>query len=154
MLGAALFTLAGCGGSSRPAKPASTGASRSSSTPSSASSIVTATATASASARTVSASAGGLTATMLGSSHTPRVGGWPVRFTATRSGRPASATVTYEFLLGAQVVAHRSHYHFTGSFSDELQWPADAVGYPLMLRAVIASGLSVINLDYPVQVSR
>ncbi len=102
----------------------------------------------------VSATAGGVTATMYGSSHTPKVGPWPLHFTVTADGRAATASVSYEFLFGGTVVARRSHYTFTGSFSDVAQWPATAVGYPLTFRAVITSGRSVINLDYPVQVTR
>jgi hypothetical protein len=84
----------------------------------------------------------------------PKVGHWPVHFTVTRAGRPARASVSYEYLFGGQVVAHRAHYTFTGAFSDVFQWPAEAVGYPLTFRAVITAGRSVIYLDYPVQVSR
>ena len=124
------------------------------STAPSGSSAPSATASAPAGAETVSASAGGVTATMHGSSHHPRVGLWPVHFTVTRLGHPARAAVSYEFLFAGQVVARRSHYIFTGSFSDRIEWPADAVGYPLTLRAVITAGRTVLNLDYPVQVSR
>jgi hypothetical protein len=52
------------------------------------------------------------------------------------------------------VVAHRSHYRFTGSFHDTFEWPASAVGYPLTFRAVIKSDGATLNLDYPVQVVR
>ena len=52
-----------------------------------------------------------------------------------------------------QVVARRSHYNFTGHFSDTFQWPASAVGYPLSLRAVIVSGKTTFNLDYAVRVT-
>ncbi len=62
--------------------------------------------------------------------------------------------MVYQFLLASQAVAHRSHDVFSGRFSDVLQWPASAVGYPLTFRAVITSGATTINLDYPVQVHR
>jgi hypothetical protein len=61
--------------------------------------------------------------------------------------------VSYEYLLGSKVVAHRSHYAFTGHFSDVFTWPSSAVGYPLTLRAVIVSEGVTVNLDYPVQVT-
>jgi hypothetical protein len=61
--------------------------------------------------------------------------------------------VSYEYLFGGQVVAHRSHYTFTGHFSDIFQWPSSAVGYPLTFRAVIVSEGVTIDLDYPVQVT-
>ena len=113
----------------------------------------TATATASGSATTVTASAGAVTASMHGSTHQPRVGPlWPVSFIVTTAGRPAPASLEYEFLLAGQVVAHRSHYRFAGRFHDTIEWPAAAVGYPLTLRAVIRAGGALLNLDYAVKV--
>jgi hypothetical protein len=92
---------------------------------------------------------------MHATSHHPHVGArWPISFAVAGNGRPAQAEVAYEYLFGGQVVAHRSHYRFTGSFHDVFQWPASAVGYPLTFRAVITSGGATLNLDYPVQVQR
>ena len=106
-------------------------------------------------AGTVSASSQGVTAALRAPTHSPRVGvGWPIHFTVARAGAPARASVSYEYLLGTQVVAHRSHYTFTGHFSDLFDWPAAAVGYPLTFRAVIVSGGVTLDLDYPVQVVR
>ncbi|HUN78570.1 MAG TPA: hypothetical protein VMU32_06610 [Solirubrobacteraceae bacterium] len=79
---------------------------------------------------------------------------WPISFTVSSHGRPAHASVNYEYLFGGQVVAHRSHYVFTGHFADVFKWPASAVGYPLTFRAVIVSGHVKLNLDYAVQVVR
>jgi hypothetical protein len=85
----------------------------------------------------------------------PKVGRpWPVRFTVTSAAGPVQASVRYEYLYGGQVVAHRSHYTFTGHFSDTFIWPAASVGYPLTFRAVVVSGGTTIHLDYPVQVTR
>jgi hypothetical protein len=99
-------------------------------------------------------SAGGVTATLHAGTHHPKVGApWPIRFRVSSGGRPARASVSYEYLFGGQVVAHRSHYTFTGHFSDVFKWPSSAVGYPLTFRAVIGSGGKTINLDYPVQVT-
>jgi len=101
----------------------------------------------------VSASAGGLSASMHASSHHPTVNRpWPLSFTVTRAGRPALASVSYEYLFAGQVVARRDHYAFTGRFSDVFVWPAAAVGYPLTFRAVIVSAATTIDLDYAVQV--
>jgi hypothetical protein len=92
---------------------------------------------------------------MHGSTHTPVVGPlWPDSFRVTSAGRPAVASLEYEFLLAGQVVARRSHYTFTGSFHDTIEWPAAAVGYPLTLRAVVRSGSATLDLDYPVKVHR
>jgi hypothetical protein len=101
----------------------------------------------------VRVSSGAITATMHASTHHPRVNErWPVAFLVTHAGRPAKAEVAYEYLFAGQVVAHRSHYRFTGSFHDVFQWPSSAVGYPLTFRAVIVSATTTLNLDYPVQV--
>jgi hypothetical protein len=103
--------------------------------------------------RVVSASSGGITATMHAHTHHPHVNGrWPIAFMVTSNGKLAKAEVVYEYLFGGQVVAHRSHYRFTGSFHDIFEWPSSAVGYPLTFRAVITSGGVTLNLDYPVQV--
>jgi hypothetical protein len=104
---------------------------------------------------TVTGSSGLLTATLRAGTHRPKVGDpWPVHFTVTRAGAPARASVGYEFLFSGQVVARRSHYTFTGSFSDIVVWPSQSVGYPLTFRAVIVSQGATIYLDYPVQVAR
>jgi hypothetical protein len=101
----------------------------------------------------VRASSGGTTATMHASTHHPRVNKrWPIAFVVTRDGKPVKAEVAYEYLFAGQVVAHRSHYRFTGSFHDIFMWPSSAVGYPLTFRAVITAGGATLNLDYPVQV--
>ncbi len=100
----------------------------------------------------VRASSGGVTATMHAATHHPHVGHWPVQFVVTHEGRPVKAEVRYEYLFGGQVVAHRSHYKFTGSFHDVFTWPSSAVGYPLTFRAVIIAGGATLNLDYAVQV--
>jgi hypothetical protein len=92
---------------------------------------------------------------MRGSTHAPKVERpWPLRFTVTRGGHAVRASLSYEYLFGGQVVAHRSHYTFVGHFSDVFKWPSTAVGYPLTFRAVIVSEGATINLEYPVQVSR
>jgi hypothetical protein len=102
----------------------------------------------------VRASSGGVTATMHASTHRPHVNKrWPIAFVVTRGGKPAKAQVAYEYLFAGQVVAHRSHYTFTGSFHDIFEWPSSAVGYPLTFRAVITAGGATVNLDYPVQVA-
>jgi hypothetical protein len=103
----------------------------------------------------VRASSGDVTATMHASTHHPRVSArWPISFLVTGAGKPTSAKVQYEYLFGGQVVAHRSHYTFRGSFHDIFTWPSSAVGYPLTFRAVITAGATTLNLDYPVQVVR
>jgi hypothetical protein len=105
---------------------------------------------------TVSGSSGAFRASMHAGTHHPRVGRrWLVSFTATRNGRPARASVGYEFLFGGKVVARRSHYRFRGHFEDTFYWPAQSVGYPLTLRAVVkGSHGATVYLDYAIQVIR
>jgi len=163
MLTAAVLLAGGCGGSSTKATTSnatathSSSASTATSTPSNASSSAHATApgaTSSTSGPIVTASAGGLTATMHTSGHHPKVNRpWPIHFMVTRGGRPVHASVAYEYLFAGQVVAHRAHDTFTGHFSDVFIWPSASVGYPLTFRAVIVSGATTLNLDYAVQVS-
>jgi hypothetical protein len=91
---------------------------------------------------------------MRAGTHHPKVNAhWPVHFVVKRGAVPLAASVSYEFLFAGQVVARRSHFTFTGHFSDVFMWPSSAVGYPLTFRAVIVSAGARINLDYPVQVS-
>jgi hypothetical protein len=156
LLAAAL--LSACGGSSKPSTNSSTGSSTSSSTTAStsaatsASTGVTGTSTAPG---VVSASAGGVSATLHATTHSPKVNvAWPISFTVSKAGAPAQAKLVYEYLFGGTVVAKRSNYTFTGHFHDNFLWPGSAVGYPLMFRAVITAGGQTLLLDYPVQVVR
>jgi hypothetical protein len=156
--------LAGCGKSSTTTstgsstdQPAKTTSSASTTQPSTTSKSATATITvapATPGALIVSGSVGGVTATLHASTHTPTVDHpWPLHLTVTHGGALVKAIVEYEYLFGGQVVAHRSHYTFTGHFSDVFRWPSTAVGYPLTFRAVITSEGATINLDYPVRVT-
>jgi hypothetical protein len=162
---AALLLICGCGSSSQPktgtGSTPSTGSTGSIAThatattpaPASQTATTTTTATSTATSSVVSASVGGVSATLHAATHHPRVQApWPIHFTVTHAGAPAHASVSYEYLFAGQVVAHRSHYTFVGAFSDTFHWPASAVGYPLTFRAVIVSSGVTINLDYPVQV--
>ncbi len=95
----------------------------------------------------------GVSATFHADTHHPRVDEpWPIQLTVTRAGRAVEAGVSYEFLFGNMVVAHRSHHTFDGRFSDLLRWPSTAAGYPLTFRAVVTAGSATIDLDYRVQV--
>jgi hypothetical protein len=159
---AAVLLLAGCGQSSsgKPtptatAKPAqqTTGTSTRPSSSGAAAAPRPPVSSSAGAAGTVTGSSDGVTATLHAGTHHPRVERpWPIRFTVSSGGRAARAGVSYEYLFGGQVVAHRSHYTFTGHFSDVFKWPSAAVGYPLTFRAVIVSGRATIDLDYPVQV--
>ncbi len=156
--------LLGCGKSSTAtstasstSRPASTASSASTTQPSTTSKSTSTTITvapATPTALVLSGSVGDITATLHASTHTPTVNRpWPLHFTVTHGGALVKATVEYEYMFGGQVVAHRSHYTFTGHFSDVFRWPSTAVGYPLTFRAVIVSKGATINLDYPVRVT-
>ena len=145
--------LGACGGSS--AKSTSHGSSTSSSSSTKSSSTSTGVTGSSTAPGVVTATAGGVSATMHASSHSPKVNvPWPVSFVVTRAGAPVRAKVEYEYLFGGNVVAKRSNYSFDGRFDDQFIWPGSAVGYPLTFRAVISAGAQTLFLDYPVQVVR
>lgn len=149
--------LSACGGSSKPSSHAasttsssSTAASTSAAT--STSTGVTGTSTA---AGVVSASSGGVTATLRATTHSPKVNvAWPISFAVVKAGAPVQAKVRYEYLFGGTVVAKRSNYTFNGHFHDNFLWPGSAVGYPLTFRALISADGQTLLLDYPVQVVR
>ena len=116
-----------------------------------------------AAAQTVRGSSGPLSATLHAGTHHPKVSAnWPLQVTASLSGRPAHASIGYQFLYSGQVVSTqiprypngKPHTSFTGSFSDLLQFPARSVGYPLTLQVHIVAGGRAVNLDYALQVIR
>jgi hypothetical protein len=153
--GALALALAGCGQSSNETSNKSSTATVAKPPAATSTAQQPAVASSGATARTVSGSAGGVSARMRAGTHHPKVGRpWPIRFTVTAAGHPLKAAVSYEYLFAGQVVAHRSHYTFTGHFSDTFLWPSSAVGYPLTFRATIVAKGATIKLDYPVQVSR
>lgn len=148
--------LSACGGSGKSNTTASTTSPSSSSTTASSSTStgggVTGTNTAPG---VVSASAGGVSARLHATTHSPKVNvPWPISFTVSKAGAPVQAKLSYEYLFGGNVVAKRSNYTFTGHFSDRFLWPGSAAGYPLTFRAVVIAGGQTLNLDYAVQVVR
>lgn len=100
-----------------------------------------------------------LVATLQAPGHRPKVGNWPIAITLRWRGSPARGHVSYEFLLGGQVVSRQpvgggQSPDFTGVFHDVIIWPASSVGYPLTFRAVVTSPHGTKLLDYPVVVRR
>lgn len=148
--------LAACGGgeSSKNSTSSSSSITTTSATQTSAATSTTVTGTA-VSPGLVKATAGEVTATLRAGTHKPRVNAaWPIHFRVLEGSTPAKAHVSYEYMFGGSVVAKRSHYAFSGHFSDVFRWPSSAVGYPLTFRAVIIAGGQTLNLDYPVKVER
>ena len=154
LLAGVLLALAGCGGSSSSSSTAkSTPSTASTTTSTPAGGSQAALAAAATAAGSIVGTSGPLLATLHATTHQPKVNAaWPIHVAAYENSAPASASISYEYLFGGAVVARRSHYTFTGHFSDIIRWPATAVGYQLTFRAVVTSGSSVVNLDYPVQV--
>lgn len=112
---------------------------------------------ATAAATTVRAASGPFVVTMVAGTHSPKANApWPIRLTATLSGRPAHCGINYQFLFQGQQVSsqiprypnHKPHTSFTGHFSDTLSFPANSVGYPLTLQVHVWSGSRVVNLHY------
>jgi hypothetical protein len=146
-LGALLagVAVAGCGGGSggKKTSSATTGAPPTTTRPSTA----------------PSSAAADLVATLRAPGHHPKVNGhWPITVHLTWRGTPTRGHVSYEFLLGSQVVSRQQvggkSPDFTGSFTDDITWPASSVGYQLTFRVVVTSPHGTKNLDYPVQVER
>lgn len=145
--------IGACGGSGKPATSSST--SSQTSTQSATTQTTTAVTGTVVSPGVVRATSGPISATLHATTHKPRVNqAWPISFDVTSEGSPARAEVRYQYLFGGNVVAKRSHYRFTGHFSDIFRWPASSVGYPLTFRAVILASGKTLYLEYPVQVER
>lgn len=115
--------------------------------------------TTTAPASTTPSAAAALVARLRMPSHQPKAGGhWPITVVLTWHGKPARGHISYEFLLGGQVVSRQQvggeSPNFTGTFHDDILWPASAVGYTLTFRVVVTSPYGTKNLDHPVRVQR
>lgn len=102
------------------------------------------------------ASSGPLAATMVPSTHYPKIKAkWPLSVTATLHGKPAHASAIYQFLFGGVVVStqyptYNKHFMFTGHFSDNLVFPPPSDLQALTLQVVIKSGGHTVNLDWAI----
>lgn len=95
--------------------------------------------------------------TLRGENHAPKVNhSWGYSVVVTDAhGHPLNGAVEIEFAFGGQVVGHdtpRSHPVVGGRWHDTLKFPADAVGEPLSLQAVVHTPLGSITLDWPIEV--
>jgi len=103
-----------------------------------------------------SASSGPLLATMVPSTHDPKINAkWPLEVSATLDGKPAHAGAEYQFLFGFTVVSTQyprsnKRFTFTGHFSDNLVFPPDAKGEPLTLQIVIEDAGHTAKLDWAI----
>jgi hypothetical protein len=122
--------------------------------------LILAAACATALASTVTATSGALTGTLQAGTHHPKANAnWWVTVTAKVHGKAATASAWYQFLYNGQQVRKEyvkgnKHFHFHGSFRDNLTFPADAVGYPLVVRVVVSAGADTVYLPYSVTTIR
>lgn len=140
---AAAFAVAGCGSSSHH---------RTSKT------VAVHSVTASAALTTMSvAKAGTLSVVLHAPTTEPKVGvGWPITVEAhTPAGKPVNGTVSYAFIFGGAVVARRPGGQMReGVFHDHLEFPAQAVGYPLTLEVIVEGEGSRGSTRRPVKAER
>jgi hypothetical protein len=162
LLSAAVLCAAplGCGGSaSKPSATRSTSTQTSTTTATAAATTTTTAPTQSQSSGTSSVSTGPVRGTLRGENHAPKVNrAWRYSVTVTdASGHPLNGTVDIEFAFGGQVVGHDtppSHPIVNGRWHDSLKFPADAVGQPLSVQAVVHTASGSITLDWAITVKQ
>jgi len=108
---------------------------------------------------TSSVSTGPVHGTLSAVNHAPKVNqNWPYSVVVTdASGHPLSGIVDIEFVFSGRVVGRDTpptHPVTNGRWHDYLQFPAQAVGIPLLFQAVVDTHLGSITLDWPVTVAR
>jgi hypothetical protein len=72
-------------------------------------------------------------------------------------GHPLSGTVKIQFAYGGQVVGTDHppvHPVKDGSWHDNLTFPAESVGYPLTLQAVVHTKAGSVTLSWPITVHK
>jgi len=104
-------------------------------------------------------STGAVHASFQGAGHNPAVKqSWPYSVHVTdASGHPLSGTVKIQFSFGGQVVGTDHppvHPVKHGSWHDTLTFPAESVGYPLILQAVVHTGAGSVTLSWPITVHK
>lgn len=89
-------------------------------------------------------------------SHAPKAGvHWTAAVTARRGGRALAGTVSLDVLYAGRVVRHVDRGRLRGGrWSKTVQWPQQAVGYPLRVRATVRSGRIVRRLFFAVRVHK
>jgi hypothetical protein len=100
-----------------------------------------------------------LHATLVGENHTPTANKpWPYTVTAVDAkGRPLSGMVTIEFTFNGTVVGHDTpptHKITNGRWHDNLTYPAQAVGEPIALQAVVHTGIGSATLQWAIKVQK
>lgn len=99
------------------------------------------------------ATAAAFSAHLKAPNHTPTASKpWPISVTVTRGGAKLSGSVRYEFLYDGSVVSHQPGHSFRGGvYHDTLEFPSEAVGYPLTLRVIVTTTYGSVDLDWAVK---
>lgn len=83
---------------------------------------------------------------------------WTYSITVTDAkGKKLSGTETTQYTFNGSVVGTErpENVPFTnGYYHDTIQFPADAVGVPLMVKAVVHTSIGSIDLDWSVKVHK
>jgi len=101
----------------------------------------------------VTRASGPLSATLTVSTHTPKIGvAMSITVIATLHGKPAHASLIYQYLYGGVVVSTRypcsgKACTFTGRYGDELTFPESSLGQPLTLQVVVKASGHTVKLD-------
>jgi hypothetical protein len=144
--------LAACGGSSKHTTTKAKTTAPTSTAPAPSASPATAT--------TPTVTSGPVHATLHGANHTPAAGkAWDYSVHATdASGKPLSGTVETEFVVpGIGVVGKETpavHPLKNGVLSDNVTFPAAAVGHPIYLVTVVRTSAGSVALGWSVSVKR
>ncbi len=98
------------------------------------------------------ASAAAFSAHLRAPNHTPTASKpWPITVTVTRGDSMLSGSVRYEYLYDGSVVSHQPGHSFSGGvYRDTLDFPREAVGYPLTLRVIVTTRYGTVDLDWAV----
>jgi hypothetical protein len=140
------IALAACGGSS-------------SSSTSPAHSTTSTSSTTQASGSGASVTTGPVHGALVGANHSPKIGAkWPYTVSVTdAAGQPLDGTVAINFTFGGEVVGHDTpptHPLKNGHWHDNLKFPAQSLGQPLSLQAVVHTSKGSITLSWPVTTTR
>lgn len=149
--GVILLLLAGCGGKSHaPKRTVSTAPPTTTTAPPTTTTTTT---------ERPSSVTGVIVARLIGENHEPIVNRpWRYRVTVTDArGRKLSGTETTQYTYGGTVVGVEKpeNVSFTGGvYRDTIEFPAEAVGYPLAVQTVVHTSLGSVTLDWPIKVRR
>lgn len=102
---------------------------------------------------------GVIVARLTGENHEPIVNqAWHYKVTVTDAhGHKLSGTETTQYTYNGVVVGVEKpeNVRFTdGVYRDTIEFPAEAVGYPLDVQTVVNTSLGSITLDWPIKVRR